>query len=62
MLGDVDHAIATFNPNEKTQDIEMLWATPEADALRADPRFPELLESVGWPCGVGRTDCGPVLN
>jgi DNA-binding winged helix-turn-helix (wHTH) protein/TolB-like protein len=39
---DADRAIAAFDAGEKSQDIEMLWA-PEADFLRQDPRFPDLV-------------------
>ena len=45
-LGEVERAIAAFDPSEQTQDIEMLWA-PEAAALRQHPGFPDLLASVG---------------
>ena len=41
-LQDADRAIAAFDAGEKSQDIEMLWA-PEADFLRQDPRFPDLV-------------------
>ena len=39
---DADRAIAAFDTGEKSQDIEMLWA-PEAEFLRRDPRFPDLV-------------------
>jgi TolB-like protein len=45
LLGDADRAVRDFDHGYKTQDIELLWAK-ESAFLRADPRFPDLLERV----------------
>ena len=42
---DADRAVRDFDPGFTTQDIELLWAA-EADFLREDPRFNELLSLV----------------
>jgi DNA-binding winged helix-turn-helix (wHTH) protein/TolB-like protein len=42
---DADRAVQAFDPSFTTQDIELLWAA-EAEFLRRDPRFAELLQLV----------------
>ena len=52
---DADHAVESFDPSFLTQDIELLWAA-EAEFLRRDPRFPELLKLVNLEPPARRAD------
>jgi tetratricopeptide (TPR) repeat protein len=46
LLKDSDRAFRDFNAQPKSQDIELLWARDSA-FLRQDPRFEDLVHSVG---------------
>jgi len=47
-LGENDQALATLEKAIEQHDGEMIWlkALPDYDALRADPRFANLLKRV----------------
>jgi len=47
LFGETDRAYRDFDPGPESEYVEALWA-PEAENLRADPRFDGLLESLGF--------------
>lgn len=47
LLGDTDRAFRDFDPGPKSPYVEALWSQ-EGAHLRADPRFPTMLEALGF--------------
>ena len=50
-LGDRDSALAELEHSYRDHDVEALWlfTDPELDAVRADPRFQNLVRRIGFP-------------